>query len=248
MNILSKRIAVGLLSGVVLLAGSTAAYTVQAASQEGQQVSAVHNQKPPKPPKMDADKAAQHLADTFGVSKDEVLSYVKSNGRDFRDAFHGAELAKLNGKSFNDVMALKTSDNKWSDVASSLGVTKEQMQTFKQQMMAQRLAKDGDVSESLAGQLLQQGYQPQDIHAAGVLAKASGKDVQSVLGMKKINNSWKDVAGSLKVDTSALKQDKKHGMPPQGDFDGEHKGAPQDMDQQAPPADAPQADGEQTGE
>ena len=66
--------------------------------------------------------------------------------------------------------------------------------------------------------------------------------------MKKINNSWKDVAGSLKVDTSALKQDKKHGMPPQGDFDGEHKGAPQDMDQQAPPADAPQADGEQTGE
>jgi hypothetical protein len=27
---------------------------------------------------MDADKAAQHLADTFGVSKDEVLSYVKS--------------------------------------------------------------------------------------------------------------------------------------------------------------------------
>ena len=89
MNILSKRIAVGLLSGVVLLAGSTAAYTVQAASQEGQQVSAVHNQKPPKPPKMDADKAAQHLADTFGVSKDEVLSYVKSNGRDFRDALNG---------------------------------------------------------------------------------------------------------------------------------------------------------------
>ena len=64
MNILSKRIAVGLLSGVVLLAGSTAAYTVQAASQEGQQVSAVHNQKPPKPTSRDFFPTRSHPACT----------------------------------------------------------------------------------------------------------------------------------------------------------------------------------------
>ena len=240
MNILSRRIAIGLLSGAVLLAGSVAAYTVQAASTTSDtQVTANNGQKPPKPPKMDADKAAQHLADTFGVSKDEVLSYVKSNKNDFRDALHGAMLSKLSGKSFADVMALKTSSNQWSDVETTLGVSREQVKNLKDQMMASRMAKDGNISEEAAQKLLQQGYHPRDIQSAALLAKASGKDIQSVLDMKTIRNSWKDVASELKVDAKVLKQGKKGHMPPMGENGGPQAGGMQPDGQQAPPAGAP---------
>ena len=40
---------------------------------------------------------------------------------------------------------------------------------------------------------------------AAVLAKESGKDVQAVLDMKKINNRWSDVADQLGVDKSKLR-------------------------------------------
>ena len=38
-----------------------------------------------------------------------------------------------------------------------------------------------------------------------IIAKASGKDIQSVLDRKQINNRWEDVADVFGVDRSLLK-------------------------------------------
>ncbi len=244
MNILNRRIAIGLLSGFVLLAGSTAAYTVQAARATDTQIIAAHGQKPPKLPQMDADKAAQHLTDTFGVNKEEVLSYAKTNNNDFRNAFQGAMLSKISGKSFTDVMSLKTSDNHWKDVEDSLGINQQQIRDLKQNMLAAHLAQDGNISEDAAQQFLKQGYHPRDIQAAAILAKASNKDIQVVLSKKAINNSWKDVAESLQVDAKILQQGKKHGMAPRGEFGASPAADMQSNNHPEPPVGDPADDGE----
>ena len=50
---------------------------------------------------------------------------------------------------------------------------------------------------------------------AAELAKNSSKSINDVIGMKKINNTWKDVASSLGVSESTIRQDlapAHHGM------------------------------------
>ena len=79
-------------------------------------------------------------------------------------------------------------------------------------MTAKDLSQDGNVDETTAMNLLKDGYEPWDISCASVLAKASNKDIQSVLDLKKINNRWGDVAAQLGVDSSEQRNSRGHGM------------------------------------
>lgn len=88
--------------------------------------------------------------------------------------------------------------------------------------IAKMMAKKGDVDESTALKLLKNGYHPRDIEVAGKLAKETGKDIQKVLDMKKINNRWEDVAKSLGVDESKVRPQRPEGgrpgtQPPMGE-------------------------------
>lgn len=90
--------------------------------------------------------------------------------------------------------------------------------------IAKMMAKKGDVDESTALKLLKNGYHPRDIEVAATLAKESGKDIQKVLDMKKINNRWEDVAKSLGVDESKVRPQRPEGkegrpgtQPPMGE-------------------------------
>lgn len=74
-----------------------------------------------------------------------------------------------------------------------------QVQEQHYSFVAKRIAEYGNLEEAVALQLLKDGYRGRDIEMAGRLAKASGKDVQAVLAMKKINNRWYDVADALGV-------------------------------------------------
>ena len=47
--------------------------------------------------------------------------------------------------------------------------------------------------------LLKKNYTPRDIKMAGFLAKKSGRTIESVIGMRNISNTWRDVAKELKV-------------------------------------------------
>ena len=108
-------------------------------------------------------------------------------------------LAKISGKSFEDVLALKTDDKDWRTIGRSLGVTREKVASMRCEMTAKDLSQDGNVDETTAMNLLQAGYEPWDISWAAALAKAADKDIQSVLDLKKINNRWSDVAEQLGV-------------------------------------------------
>ena len=239
MKMMTKKMVAGMAAGAVLLMGGLT--YVQAAQDNGAEQSRLERQGKPghrQPPQMNKDKAAQRIADTFRVDKEEVLTALNNNA-DFRDVGHAAMLAKISGKSFKDVLAMKTKDNHWSDVQKSLGISREQMKNEMDGLTAARIAERGNVTVDTAKALLKAGYHERDIQAAGFLAKASGREIQSVLDMKKINNRWEDVAKSLGVDAKEFFRGNRgrggqDGMMPMGEPGGMHgqgdfRGAPPQM-------------------
>ncbi|MCR5757935.1 MAG: Tat pathway signal sequence domain protein [Selenomonas sp.] len=164
---------------------------------------------------MNADDVAKNLHETFGVSESEVKDAISAK-RDFQDIGQAAMLAKISGKSFKDVLALKTQDKNWPQIGKELGVTPEQIHQQMDEMTADRMASRGDIDKAAALALLNKGYRPHDIGMAAKLAKLSGKDIQSVLDMKKINNRWGDVAEQLGVDMGQLRPEAPQGGPQGG--------------------------------
>ncbi len=177
----------------------------------------MHGHPGGQPPMMQrsADDIAKQLHDTFGVNEKEVKAALDER-KDFRDIGQAAMLSKISGKSFKDVMAMKTDDKHWPEVGKALGVTREQISAQMNEMTATRMAERGNVDKDTALKLLNNGYQPRDIGMAGKLAKISGKDIQAVLDMKKINNHWGDVAEQLGVDREQLRPERPMGDGPQG--------------------------------
>lgn len=202
MNTLTKKRMLGLVAGGVLLAGAISPFVVQAAEQCNFRPPAMGHQQ------MDPDRMAQHIADKFGVSKEEVLAYEK-RGVHFKDLNHASLLAKASGKTLKDVMQIKTLDNTWKDVAQSLGVTKEQIKAVHQDMAATNLESKLSIPKQTSLDLMQQGYRSHDIAAANELSKNTSKPISDILSMRKINNTWYDVAQSLGVDEDTFKQDMK---------------------------------------
>lgn len=216
MKITQRKMIAGIVAGLVLTAGGFGVLSAQSQSQDGAQHRMFAKGERPdgQMPQMDASEAAKHIAETFGVDESQVKNAIE-NKKDFRDIGQAAMIAKVSGKSFDEVMALKTDDKNWRDIGESLGVTREKVEEVRQSMTAQHLSQDGDIDESKALSLLKKGYEPRDIDCAAALAKASGKDIQSVLDRKKINNRWGDVAKELGVDANVLPK-KFHGHGPEG--------------------------------
>lgn len=216
MKITQRKMIAGIVAGLVLTAGGFGVLSAQSQSQDGAQHRMLAKGERPdgQMPQMDASEAAKHIAETFGVDESQVKNAIE-NKKDFRDIGQAAMIAKVSGKSFDEVMALKTDDKNWRDIGESLGVTREKVEEVRQSMTAQHLSQDGDIDESKALSLLKKGYEPRDIECAAALAKASGKDIQSVLDRKKINNRWGDVAKELGVDANVLPK-KFHGYGPHG--------------------------------
>lgn len=216
MKITQRKMIAGIVAGLVLTAGGFGVLSAQSQSQDGAQHRMFAKGERPdgQMPQMDASEAAKHIAETFGVDESQVKNAIE-NKKDFRDIGQAAMIAKVSGKSFDEVMALKTDDKNWRDIGESLGVTREKVKEVRQSMTAQHLSQDGDIDESKALSLLKKGYEPRDIDCAAALAKASGKDIQSVLDRKKINNRWGDVAKELGVDANVLPK-KFHGHGPHG--------------------------------
>ena len=199
MRLVSKKTVAIFVLGVFALAGAALSPLAQANGAEKARPALEKRQHDPA-------KAAQRLAETYGISKDTVLTRVNS-GASIRDIHRAAFLAKASGKTFDEVLDLKTGDNTWKDVTNNLGVTKEQTKATFHGLSADRLsAKLGFDRATVLG-LLEQGYRTRDIAVAGLLADNADKTPASVLEMKKINNTWRDVADSLGISDETLKQD-----------------------------------------
>lgn len=241
MKITQRKMIAGIVAGLVLTAGGFGVLSAQSQSQDGAQHRMFAKGERPdgQMPQMDASEAAKHIAETFGVDESQVKNAIE-NKKDFRNIGQAAMIAKVSGKSFDEVMALKTDDENWRDIGESLGVTREKVEEVRQSMTAQHLSQDGDIDESKALSLLKKGYEPRDIECAAALAKASGKDIQSVLDRKKINNRWGDVAKELGVDANVL-QKKFHGYGPHGHGpQGGPEGGPEGGMMGGPMMDAPE--------
>ena len=203
MKNLSRKMLAGLLAGAVITASGmvyAAGYSHNSMPPRGEMRGGMHHRQA-SPYK---EEAAAKMAEYFGLDKSEIEKTLQ-NGTDFRVVGRAAMLAKVSGKSFSEVLALKTDSNKWSDVTKSLGVTREQIKREMESMLADHIAKQGNIDKSAAAKLIRNGYEGRDIEMAARIAKAAGKDVQSVLDMKKINNRWHDVAKSCGVDAKILR-------------------------------------------
>jgi len=104
-------------------------------------------------------------------------------------------------------MSYKTKDNSWKEVMEKTGVTFDQVRQTRDELASNIIADKTGADKNVIGVLFKQGYHDRDIMMAAELAKLSSKEVNEVINMKKINNSWHDVAQSLGVDDSAVRED-----------------------------------------
>ena len=205
MKIVSRKTIAAMVAGTFIIAGAASPFIVQAA--ETQEKPSAYHQKQEQQ-KISPEEAAKRLSDAFGVDQTTILKY-QNNGMNFRDISKAAFLAKAGNKSIEDVISQKTDTNTWKDVAASLGITKEQMKATRQDMAATHLNKQTGIKKETALDLLQKGYHPRDIGMASELSKNTKKSINDILSLKKINNTWSDVAKKLGVNDETFKNDLK---------------------------------------
>ena len=245
MKLRNKKMLMGIVTGLVLTMGGIG-YAAQDAAQDTERRQPPHHMghrmEGQRPMQFDPSEMAKHMAKQFGVEESEVLAAINEK-KDFRDIGHAAMIAKVSGKSFSEVLSMKQDGQHWRDVEQSLGVTHEQIRDYMGNLMAERMAESAKTDKATVEKLMKDGYLPHDIMFAGKIANASGKDIQSVLNRKKINNRWEDVAKELGVDESLLRPE--HGMHawggpgfgPMGGPMGRPMGGPCGPDGAPPPVD-----------
>ena len=151
--------------------------------------------KPTVEEQINVDEYAKAVAEQYDVNEEQVKAALKAQ-RPLDDIDYAAMLAKVSGKSFQQVLNMKAD---WFDVMQQLGITFEKYKSTVRDLEAADIAKRSGLEKATVLKLLDEHYFPRDIRIAGRLAKAAGKDVREVLGMKKINYHWFDVADELKV-------------------------------------------------
>lgn len=194
---------IGMAVGLLLVGGGAFGY-VHTVGQVRAEAEAWQGQPPPVM-QVDPEKAAKHIAEAFCIDESEVRAAIEAK-RDFRDIGHAAMLAKISGESFKDVLALKRDGKDWREVDGELHITREQIRGVMMEIEARHLAVRSNISEGKALALLRDGYRSFDVFEAAEIANASGKDIQSVLDRKKINNHWEDVARGFDVDPELLRE------------------------------------------
>ena len=209
MTSFKKKLIAGLMSGAILFTGGLAVNGVQAAERPTKNVQQTDMKKQHERPQMteaQINETAKNLTAMYGVNQSEVATALKNHVH-FGDIEHAAILAKLSGKSFSEVLAMKCD---WWQVAEKLGVTQEQYDTLMKEQMTNRLVEDSKLDKKTVESLLNDNYDPRDIHIAGIIASESGKNVKTILAKRKINNRWSDVAKEFNVDFKKI-MGKHHG-------------------------------------
>ncbi|SDF17805.1 hypothetical protein [Sporomusa acidovorans] len=202
---MNKGLLASIVAGTIFISGMVSPFIVQADENKGQPL----NRPGIQQSHVDPDQAAQKLSDVFRVSKEDVLKYTQS-GVHYRDLYRASFLAKAGGKSLQEVMQAKTATNSWKDVAQALGITREAMKSTRWDIAATNMETKLSIAKQTSMKFLQQGYHPRDIAVANELAKNTNKPIADVLGLKKINNTWSEVATSLGIDQNIFKQDMSH--------------------------------------
>ena len=199
MKLLKKKLLAAVIAGSIAFIGVNDIQTVQAAKNATNQTEATANEQ--QPPRINIDKLAKEIAEIYDVNESEVRTALSEN-RSLDDIYYAAIFAKVSGKSFRQVFAMKSD---WFDVMQALGITEEKYDEVVRDLMIEDIANRSNVDKKTVRKLLDNHYHPRDIRIAGRLAKAANKNVQAVLDMKKINQRWIDVADELGVDRKLVR-------------------------------------------
>ncbi len=199
MKLTAKKTIAAIAVSAFILAGAAVPFVVQADRAEDQRPAYGQH-------RIDPDKATARLSETYGIDQATLLKYY-NDGVPLRNLNRAAFLAQASGKSLDEVLALKTADNNWRDVANTLNITKEQFKATRNTLMSNRLSAKLGLDKEATYALFDQGYHPRDVAMAGLLAQDTGKSMNDILALKKINNTWMDVATTLGVDRDTVKQD-----------------------------------------
>jgi len=192
-----KNLIAGILSGALIFSGGQALANPAEMSEQNQnwhEEEVAHK-----------DGWAKYFSERYGINSVQIEQAL-NDGIHIKDIKTAAVLAKISGKNFSDVLAMKVG---WIQVAEKLGITHEQIKNFYEQKRDEHFAKMTGLDVKTIQNLLKDGYNPRDIDIAAKIAKATNKDVKNVLGKRKINNTWDDVAKSFGVDMKKI-------MPPPG--------------------------------
>ncbi|MBR2734197.1 MAG: hypothetical protein IKD80_08170 [Selenomonadaceae bacterium] len=192
MRNITKKILAGILGGALIFTGANAFAAEPDASdfERAWQEEAAQN----------IGGWAKYFSDKYGIDGAQI-ERAMHDGVHIEDIKHAAVLSKLSGKNFSDVLAMKVD---WSQVADKLGITHDQIKNFYDQERDAEFAERAGIDVGTFKSLLKDGYQLHDIAIAGKIATASGKDIKTVLGKRKINNTWGDVAKSFGVDMKKI--------------------------------------------
>lgn len=172
------------------------------------------------------EQAAESMQEAFGVDKQAILDYNQKGWR-FRDLDRASFIAFVSQKPLGEVLDAKTVTNTWRDVSDSFGITPEQYRAARGKLMSAQMARDLQIDQSTIEQLLKDGYHPRDIETAALLSKEAGKSFNDVLTMKKINNTWFDVASSLGLSEQSFydcMNSGRDGYYGYGHYRGDHRG------------------------
>ncbi|MCX7779912.1 MAG: hypothetical protein N2491_03220 [Negativicutes bacterium] len=149
---------------------------------------------------------AKTMSDLFGVSEAAVSRYLAA-GVSYRDIGAGSFLALASGNSLDEIMPLKTSSNTWREVAQKLGVTRQQAKATSHNVVIGQFHAKLGLEQSVTRTLLADGYKPRDIAIAGLFARDTAKSIEEVLAVKRINNTWLDVARILAIPPERVRDD-----------------------------------------
>lgn len=218
---LTNRKLMSFLAGAAIVAGVASPFAGTAyAAEQGHpgQPPAMSGQRPPqfnqgqRPPQFNKDLMAKEMADAFGLKESEIKDSLTRENHP-RDIFMAALVAKTSNKSFAEVLKLKQEQNSWQSVEKTLGITAEALKATRDDVSASQMEKRAGIAKDKALALMKDGYRDGDIFMAGILAKETQKSIDEVLSMRKINNTWRDVAKELGVSADKFRPHFQGGMP-----------------------------------
>lgn len=150
----------------------------------------------------DRNEIVALISKQYGIRFSSLLEFCDAGGR-LDEACHIAHIAMLSNKSFDSIVSLKHGDNSWSDVFQRAGISEEVIRTYRKNIAADMLKLRYGIDHETSLALIDECYRLGDISRAAQLAVLAKMDVREVLGMKRINNSWDDVAKLLDVSFDA---------------------------------------------
>lgn len=150
----------------------------------------------------DRNEIVALISKQYGIRFSSLLKFCDAGGR-LDEACHIAHIAMLSNKSFDSIVSLKHGDNSWSEVFHKAGISEDVIRAYRKNIAADMLKLRYGIDHEISFVLIDECYRLGDISRAAQLAVLAKMDVREVLGMKRINNSWDDVAKLLEVSFDA---------------------------------------------